>query len=189
MKKLILIATILASLQGVEAHAQSSSNRSEEYGRTLNLGVGIGYYSYVGAAMPVLHFDYEIGVARNFTLAPFIGYYSYTQYYYWGNPNYPFRDYRYRETVVPIGVKGTYYFDQLLGLNSKWDLYLAGSVGFAIVNTTWDEGYYGDRTVAKGASPLYINLHMGTEYHITRKAGLFLDLSTGVSSLGLALHM
>jgi hypothetical protein len=31
-------------------------------------------------------------------------------------------------------------------------------------------------------------LHVGAEYHLSRKVGLFLDLSTGVSTLGLAFH-
>ena len=55
--------------------------------------------------------------------------------------------------VIPVGVKGTYYFDQLLGAGSKWDFYLSGSLGFAIVRSTWDDGYYGDRKYYK--SKLY----------------------------------
>lgn len=186
MKKLTIIALTVLSLFGNRVFAQSNY---EKYGKTLNLGIGLGYYGYVGHALPVLHADLEFDVARSFTLAPFIGFYSYRNYYYWGNPNHPYRDYNYTETVIPIGVKGTYYFDKILGAGSKWDFYLAASLGFAIVNTTWENGYYGEKTIEGGASPLYLDLHIGTEYHLSRKAGLFLDLSTGVSTAGVGIHL
>ena len=92
-----------------------------------------------------------------------------------------------RETVIPIGGKGTYYFDQILRANSNWDFYLAGSLGFSIVKTTWDNGYYQDNTYHK-ANPLFLDLHIGAEYHLSQRLGLFLDLSTGVSTIGLAFH-
>ena len=162
--------------------------RAEKFGNTLNLGVGLGYYGFVGHPIPVLHADYEFDVLRNFTLAPFIAYYSYQDYNYWGDPHYQYKNYSYRETVVPVGIKGTYYFDQLLHANRNWDFYLAGSLGFAIRSTTWEDGYYGQTTIERGPGNLYLDLHAGAEYHVTRKAGLFLDLSTGVSTFGLAVH-
>jgi hypothetical protein len=181
----LIIASIL--LVGTSGIAQTAHN-NERYGNTLNLGVGLGYYSYVGSTTPVLHADYEFPVVRSFTLAPFINYFSYSNYYYWGNPSNPYRDYSYRETVIPLGVKGTYYFDKLLGLNKKWDIYAAGSVGFVYRKTTWENGYYGQTTIRRGTGALYLDLHLGAEYHVSRKAGIFLDLSTGVSTLGLAIH-
>jgi hypothetical protein len=87
---------------------------SGNYGHTLNLGLGIGgyscYYGYIGHTLPVFNINYEFDVANNFTLAPFVSFYSFrnSKYYY-------------NETVLPIGVKGTYYFDQLLNANSDWD--------------------------------------------------------------------
>jgi len=156
---------------------------SEKYGNTLNIGLGLGYYGYVGHSIPVIHANYEFDVLRNFTLAPFISLYSYSDNQYYGNQNY-----YYHETVIPIGVKGTYYFDNLLNASPKWDFYLAGSLGFAITNSYWDDGYPGDKNVYQGASPLYLDIHMGTEYHINNKIGIYLDLSSGVSTIGLAIH-
>ncbi len=185
MKKLILATGILL-MMNLQLSAQ------EKYGKTLNLGLGLGYYGYAGYNMPVLHANYEFDVAKDFTLAPFISYYSYRHNYYWGNKNYPYRWYRYRETVIPIGVKGTYYLDDLVNANSKWDFYAAGSLGFAIVKTTWEDGYYGERNIYRnaysGSTPLYLDLHLGTEYHFNDRIGMFLDLSTGVSTLGIAIH-
>ena len=161
---------------------------TSQYGNTLNLGIGIGYYGYLGFNTPVIHANYEFDVAKNFTLAPFISLYTYKKYYYWGGPNHPYQDYSYVQTVVPMGVKGAYYFDDILKANSKWDFYLAGSLGFALRRTKWQNTYYGDTKVINEGSNLYLDAHIGAEYHINSKAGLFLDLSTGVSTFGVAVH-
>jgi hypothetical protein len=145
----------------------------------LNLGLGLGgysgYYGYYNNS-PVFHINYEFDVANSFTLAPFLSFSSYR-----------YDNYYYNQTIIPIGVKGTYYFDQLLNANSDWDFYLAGSLGFTIVKDTYDNGYYRDKYYHT-VSPLFLDLHIGTEYHINHKLGLFLDLSTGVSTVGLAIH-
>ncbi len=184
MKKLytIALAFLLVSLLNTTGFAQ------EKYGSTLNLGLGIGgysgYYKYSGHTLPVLNINYEFDVAKNFTLAPFISLSSFANRYKDGNGNY----YMYRETVVPIGVKGTYYLDGLVKTSSAWDIYVAGSLGFAIVNTRWDANYYGDKNMYRRGNPLFMDLHLGAEYHFNNRIGAFLDLSTGVSTLGIAIH-
>jgi hypothetical protein len=202
MKSKNIITLCLLILLGTKASAQeivtsttittttgTKPTGGEKYGRTLNLALGIGYYGYIGSTAPVMHLDFEFDVAKNLTLAPFITYYSYNNYYYWGNAHYPYRDYSYRTTVIPVGVKGTYYFDQLLGAGPRWDFYLAGSIGFAIRKTTWENGYYGETVVQHGSSGLYLDGHIGAEYHLNRKLGLFLDLSSGISTFGLGIHL
>lgn len=192
MKKLALIAALFVSTTSIGI-AQDKPE-SEKYGNTLNAGIGIGYYGYVGRSIPVAMFNYEFNIVRNFTLAPFVGIYSYRNYYYWVNPNksnwdpYYYHQYSYRVTAVPVGVKGTYYFDQLFHANPKWDFYAAGSVGFVFRNVVWDADYYGDRYAYHNASPLYLDAHIGAEYHLNQKLGLSLDISTGISTLGLAVH-
>jgi len=118
-------------------------------------------------------------VARNFTLAPFISFSSYRNRY---------NNYYYHETTIPIGIKGTYYFDQILNANSDWDFYLAGSLGFSIIKSSWDNGYSGDFNYYNEGNPLFLDLHIGTEYHLNKKVGLLLDLSTGVSTVELAIN-
>lgn len=186
MKKIVILILLFA-VKANSTQAQSG-NSGEEYGHTLNLGTGIGYYGYVNNLIPVLHADYEFDVARDFTIAPFIGLYSYSNNYYWGSNNNPYKNYYYHETVIPIGAKGTYYFDHLLNANSRWDFYLGASLGFDIVSARWDNGYNGDRNYFRGASPFFMDLHAGTEYHLNNRLGLFLDLSTGVSTFGIAVH-
>jgi hypothetical protein len=178
MKKLITPSLLfLFLLFNFNTYAQ------ETYGRTLNLGLGVGgysgYYGYVGRSLPVFHINYELDVARNFTLAPFVSFYTFS-----GNH----ASYSYHETVIPVGVKGAYYFDELLDANSKWDFYLAGSLGFAIVNSRWQDGYTGDRRHFHNGNALFLDVHIGAEYHFNKKLGAFLDLSTGVSTIGLSFH-
>lgn len=173
MKKLIIAVVSFIILLTTGATAQ------EQYGRTLNIGVGIGgysgYYGYVGRSLPVFHLNYEFDVANSFTLAPFVTFYSY-------------KNNTYRETVIPIGVKGTFYFDQLLKANQNWDFYLAGSLGFAIVKSTWDDNYNGNKDNYDKAPSMFFDVHAGVEYHLSKSIGLFLDLSGGVSTVGLAFH-
>ncbi len=186
MKKIITLAIILFGINyNVKAQEKPEA---EKYGNTLNLGAGIGYYGYVGQPLPVGSINYEFDIAKNVTLAPFIGAFGYQQSYYWGDKDTPYRNYYYRTIVIPVGVKGTYYFDQLFRANPKWDFYAAASAGFAFRHSEWENGYYGNRTVYRNASPLYLDAHIGAEYHMTNKAGIFLDLSTGVSTFGLAIH-
>jgi hypothetical protein len=166
---------------------------AEKYGNTLNLGAGIDYYGNVGYVVPGVIANYEFDVFRNFTLAPFVGASTFQNHYYWGNPNKPnwdpsYHNYYYNEIVVPVGVKGSYYFDQLLHAGPKWDFYAAASIGFAFRTVIWENDYNGDRSVYQHVSPLYMALHAGAEYHLNPKTGLFLDLSTGISTFGLAVH-
>jgi hypothetical protein len=179
MKTLNFTLLFLLMIAGTNLFAQN-----EKYGSTLNAGVGIGYQR----RNTVLHANFEFDVAKNFTLAPFITYYSYRNHYYWDNNDYLSKNYYYRETVIPVGVKGSYYFDQLINAE-QFDFYVAGSLGFAFRTRTWDSDYYGDRTVNRSTSPLYLDVHLGSEYHINSRLGVFLDLSTGISTLGLAVHL
>jgi hypothetical protein len=188
-----IITTILLAVVFTSGVKAQDTPLAEKYGKTLNLGVGIGYYGYVGHPLPVGSLNFEFDIARNFTLAPFVGAYSYRNNYYWGHPDKPgydesYRYYSYRVVAVPVGVKGTYYFDQLFHANEKWDFYAAGSVGFVFRSVVWDTDYYGDHNDYQRANPLYLGAHVGAEYHINQKAGLFLDLSTGVSTIGFAIH-
>jgi hypothetical protein len=181
MKRLFTIIIVLAGAIQFQAIAQ------ENHGGTLNLGLGLGgysgYYKYVGRSFPVVHIDYEFNAGKNFTLAPFANFYTYSNNYYW-NTDY----YTYRETVIPIGVKGTFYLDNLLHASSEWDFYAAGSLGFAVVNRRWENGYAGDKNYYRGGNALFLDAHIGVEYHFNNRVGLFLDLSSGVSTIGLALH-
>ncbi len=187
MKTFTLTLFLLATTMCVNSSAQDAPS-SEKYGKTLNLGLGAGYYRYANHSMPVLSLNYEFSVAKNFTVAPFISFYTYRNHYYWGNKNNPYKYYSYSETVIPVGAKGTYYFDDLLKANPKWDFYLGASLGFAFRSVSWDDGYYGEQYAYHNSNGLYLDAHIGAEYHISQRLGMFLDLSSGVSTIGLAIH-
>ncbi len=188
MKK-IYIFSLLTVFYTFTANSQRKQFSGEQYGHVLNVGFGNGYFSYVGHSIPVLHANYEFQVARNFTLAPFITFYSYSNYQYWGNAQNPYKNYYYRQSVIPIGLKGSFYLDDLFSAGDNWDFYMAGSLGVALRTTTWDDGYMGNRSISHGTSGVYLDGHLGVEYHINQKIGALIDLSTGISTFCLAIHL
>jgi hypothetical protein len=173
MKKvsIVLIALVLWT---------AKSNAQEKFGNALNLGLGFGYYGVNG---PAFHLNYEFDVFRNFTLAPFVTFQTRRESYNRAG----FNETYYRQTYIPIGLKGSYYFDELFDAGEKWDFWAAASLGFAIRKTTWENGD-GSGTDISDPSPVYGNLHIGTEVHLSEAVGLFLDMSTGISTFGLGIH-
>jgi len=178
MKNKVIILLFLLSTTGLNITAQQSGS-SEKYGKTLNLGVGVGgnygYYGHVGHPTPVFVANFEFDIVDHLTLAPFVNIYSNN-------------DDNYHEIVIPTGVKCTYYFDKLLKANPDWDFYLAGSLGFAIIISKWDEDYHGNKDYYEKPPSLFIDMHAGAEYHFNSQLGVFADLSLGVLSTGLAIH-
>ena len=179
MKKIILSLTLCVLLGGV-------AMGQEKFGKTLNLGVGLGYYGAYSA--PALHANYEFDIFKNATLAPFITFQTRRSYHYGYDKVRGYGNYYYRETYIPLGGKFSYYFDELFEAGEKWDFYAAASLGFALHTRKWDNDYSDGGSVTS-PSPLYGTLHIGSELHLNEKVGLFLDLSTGMSTFGLAIHM
>lgn len=182
MKKAYIINRVrIAIVFCVLVMFTNNSFAQEKYGKALNIGAGINYWGGVPLTL-----NYEFDVAKNFTLAPFISFYSYRYNSYWVNGNNG-RYYYYRTTTVPMGVKGSYYFDELFKAEEKWDFYGAASLGLAIRRNVYESGFGGGSVGA--SSGLYWNAHIGAEYHLKENLGLFLDLSTGMSSIGLSIKM
>lgn len=183
------IVALLFSAAPATSQAQSSSTVDgkryhEWYGNTVNLGIGPGYFGAFLLPSPYLTANYEFEVARNTTIAPFIGLATYRS-----DPQFYQGDYYYyRATVIPVGAKVSYYFDDILNASPRWDFYLAGSLGYAYVRKGWESGYHGSVGTVPGVTPLYLDLHIGAEYHINHRTGIFADVSTGVSVVGVALH-
>lgn len=191
--KFVLVTILIA--MGFYAQAQQAQQIKEgqyyfdRYGNTLNGGIGLVHFGYIGRTLPALHLNYEFDVARNFTLAPFISYSGFKDFRYGGYPDLPYRDYYYKYTVVPVGIKGTYYFDELLNVGPRWDIYAGVSAGMNFQKKVRDAGYYGPRTVELDVNGMSLDLHLGAEYHINERIGVFADMSSGISTMGLAAHM
>lgn len=167
------------------ATAVNRGGNHEDFGHTFNIGLGPGFLGRSLVYSPFLYFDYEIEAAPDFTVAPFIGFSTYRSNPQTFGSNY----YYYRGTIVPIGAKATYYFDDILELPYRWDLWAAGSVGFTYIKKVWENGYTGSVGEIPGVRPLFLSLHIGTEYHITDAVGIYVDLSTKASVIGVGLHM
>lgn len=179
MKKLIVTLACI-SIGCTGAFSQ------EKFGRTLNLGLGLGYYGAYSA--PALYVNYEFDIFKSATLAPFVAFQTRRTSYNGFDRVKGYGNYYYRETIIPIGAKFHYYFDELFDAGEKWDFYAAASLGFAVRTTHWEDEF-SDKGAVSAPSPLYGTLHVGSELHLNQKVGLFLDLSTGMSTFGIAIHM
>jgi hypothetical protein len=180
----MLLCLAAAAPQTATAQSLKSVPAYSEYGHTWNIGVGPGYFGRSFMRSPYVTLNYEFDVANHFTIAPFVGFSSYrSNPLPWGTGMY-----RYRGTIIPIGAKASYYFDDVLELPANWDIYAAASLGVIYINKRWDEGYTGRIGDLPGVNPVYVDLHIGAEYHINDATGIFVDLSGNVSTIGVALH-
>lgn len=159
------------------------------FGKTINVSVGLGYYRYVGYPVQTIHADYELQIDKNLTAAPFVTIYSYNSSYVWGDLNTSYRKYDYSETAIPIGIKVSYYLDDLVNAASQWDFYFSGSLGYVFRKTIWETAYDGKKEINPGMGPLYLDVHTGAEFHVTKPLGLTLDVSLTMATLGIAVHL
>jgi len=186
-----ILMVVLLPLGYVKAQDATAAVTGTDYfvfGNTLNIAGQLGYSVYAGEFVPVVYADYEFEIADNFTLAPSVEYYSYQNQSYWGDATNAYKNYTYRESLIPLGCKGSYYLNNLLNTGNRWDVYVAVSFEYIIRTTNWDDGNTDKPMVNNGASALAANMHIGTEYHVDKRFGMYVDLSTGVSVLGIAIH-
>ncbi len=184
LKKTCTYPVVLLLLLFNNLESKGQENNTEPFGRSFNMGMGPGYFSTEILPAPFFTINYEYDILNNLTIAPFLGFVSYKgdasviasrYYYYWA-------------TILPFGIKTSYYLDQVLKIPCRWDVYIACSVGFTYINKTWDYGYPGIKGGIPGLREEYLHAHLGVEYHINRTTGLFVDLSTGVAVAGISLH-
>ncbi len=142
----------------------TSAQERELHGSALNLGVGIG-----ARQAAVYHINYEFDVVPSFTIAPSASFYGYTKF-------------------VPIGVKGSFYFDDVLNLDREWDLYVGATAAMGIVSDEWNNQAYRDMYRFRGANNLFFDVHLGAEYQVTPRAGMFIDLASNAATIGIVLR-
>ncbi|RDB07521.1 hypothetical protein [Runella aurantiaca] len=155
------------------ASFRSSSRRSSGgYGfnqgdHLLNFGLGLGYSGYYSRAVPIgASYEYgitpEISIGAQFDIAS-ASYYS--SYYYYNR-------YNYRYTATYLGVRGSYHFNRLIGLNSnKLDLYAGVGLGYRNYSSYYD--YY---------RPVFVNAFIGGKLYFSDSVGGFVELGyTGLS--------
>lgn len=79
-----------------------------------------------------------------------------------------------------VGVKGDYYFDNLIGLPSEWDLYGGANAGYRL----WI-GDKNDFNNGKDNGDLDLGLQFGGRWFWNEKWGINLELSGGVGYGGM----
>ncbi len=105
--------------------------------------------------------SYDIPVAKDVSIAPFAG----------TNLNFDW---------LTIGVKGDYYFDNLIGLYEPWDFYAGANAGYGL----WI-GYGND------SNNFDLGLQVGGRWFWNEKWGLYLEFGGGTlgGSAGLGLSV
>jgi hypothetical protein len=164
--------------------ATAQNTDAEPMGRTFNASIGPGYFGGLQLPAPFSTINYEYEVAGYTTIAPFLGFASYRS----APQVIGGKNYYYRATILPVGIKATYYLDKLLHIPCRWDVYVAGSAGYAFTTKEWDYGYPGTDDAVPGITLHFLLLHLGAEYHASKRTGLFADVSTGVATFGFAIH-
>ncbi len=183
----VIMCFILVAL-ATSAFGRKRDRDYESYGNTVNVGLSLAYYKFVGEAVPAVRINYEIDVAEDITVAPFVGYFGFHSFAF-PDKNSPLYRHYYREIVMPMGATGYYYFDGLLGDHEAWDFYAGLSLGIQYRRKTWTDGYVGASTVAKNTADFYYDGHIGVEYHLSSKIGAYLDLSKGMTMFGIGVHL
>jgi len=106
---------------------------------------------------------YDIPVAENVAISPFAG----------TNFNLDW---------LTLGVKGNYYFDNIIGMTDPWDFYAGANLGYGI----WMGSDDGDGNFALG-------LQVGGRWFWNEKWGLYLELgggnNGGIGGLGLTMRL
>jgi len=147
MKKSILILIVIGSLFNHSVNAQSNEN----HGNAINAFLKIGYNARVDLS-------YEIQIVKNVFISP--------------------------KVIIPltfdvfdIGViaRADYYFDNLLKLPEKWDIYSGLEAGSII------SGDY-----------FSFSVHAGAEYRFHKRWGVIAEIGAGTEitgGVGMAFHI
>ncbi len=96
----------------------------------------------------IVGISYEIPVATDITIAPFAG----------SNLDLSY---------LTLGVKGNYYFDNLVGLSDPWDFYGGANLGYAL-------GISNDKD-----NDIALGLQVGGRWFWNEKWGIYLEFGGG----------
>lgn len=166
MKKLLsslFIVTLLAF------SAQSAIAQYQKGDKLLNAGIGVGTY---GAGGLGLGGSFEYGIHDAISVGALAG--------YSGRSNYLGSGVRW--SVLTIGARGSYHFNELLNLdNDQIDLY--GGVGLGYRNISFNVDGLGSifgNAYNGGIIPL---AHIGGKYYFQPNLGIYAELGSGFGIL------
>jgi hypothetical protein len=183
MKKNLLLTLVLAAVVGSAAFAQSKSAFSKG-DNLLNLGIGLGspyFGSGYSSSLPVNPtVSFEHGITDAISVGAEVSYASSKYSYGILGSNYSFK-----ESATFIGARGSYHFNELLNLDSKFDVYGGATIGYVIVSVSNNQGY-----TASAASGAGFGAFAGGKYYFS-KIAVYAELgyqSLSVMNAGITLR-
>jgi len=118
---------------------------------------------------------FEKAIVDNVTIGGQLSYQSYKRDRWYGHRRY---------TAIGVTGRGSYHFNELLGLDSKWDVYAGVAAGFYIENSkqVTNDGRTIDDDFYDSYDGFDLNLHTGGRYFF--KDNLALNAELGGGSIG-----
>lgn len=167
MKKIFF--TSLLALTAIVCFETGASAQSYQKGdKLLNLGLGLGTY---GAGGVGLGGSFEFGIHDAISVGVIGGYSGRSNYLNSGG----------RWSVLTIGARGSYHFNELLKLDDdKIDLYAGLGLGYR--NISWSYSGFGGYNDSWGSGIMFIG-HIGGKYYFKPNLGVFAELGSGFGTL------
>lgn len=161
--KLLCVAVMVFS-----ASFASGQARYDKGDVLLNAGIGLGYY-YAGG-VPLL-LSGEFAVNDVISVGPYFGYTSYN----WGYGS------GYNLTFLDFGVRGSYHFSELFGINNEAvDVYGGAFLGYVV--STYPKEI---RSLDPYPGAFRLGIHAGIRYFFTEKVAGYAELGAGIAPLSL----
>ncbi len=162
LSSLFLVALLAFSAQNATAQSYQQGDK------LLNVGVGLGTY---GAGGLGLGGSFEYGIHEAISVGVLGG--------YSGRSNYLGSNTRW--SVLTIGARGSYHFNELLNLdNDQIDLYAGLGLGYRNISWNYNGIGLGD---GYGAGGILFLGHIGGKYYFQPNLGIFAELGSGFGTL------
>lgn len=164
MNKTLICLVGLICLFSYTAQAQYAKGD-----KLLNLGIGVN--SYYNGGIP-LSASFEVGVTDAISVGAGFDYLNY---------NYRIGGAKYGFSILYIGARGSYHFNELLNLSiEELDLYGGASVGFRSFN--WKDNSPNSGLGGSYDNGVFLGIHVGARYYFKPSIGAFLEVGAGGSS-------
>jgi hypothetical protein len=156
-KQLVAIATCITLAWGAAAQENH-----------LNFGIGIS-----GWGIPI-YASYDFNVAKNLNVIVGASYQTKTESY-----SVPGYSYKWRNDILAFRGGVQYYFDELLNLDDKFDVYGIGVLSYYVWNQTYEGPGNAPVYTGSGDGGIGIGLGAGGRWHFSDKWSLNLELGGG----------
>lgn len=168
MKKKVLIGIfILFTVCAVNSYAQF--NPYTKGNGLLSAGIGVS-----GWGIP-LFVRYEHPVYDNITVGGALSYQTNSE---------KIAGYKWRHTITGLNTRGSYHFNELLGIPDQWDFYGGATLGYYIWNTKYKgSGVTFDYT-GSGSGGISLGAHVGARYFLNENIGVVFELGGGTVLAG-----